>query len=99
MDAHRAAEPAPHQAVVSAVALAGDGTVLSASYDGTLALSRVAAGRLVRHGRFTLHTKGVNCIALAPGDELALTGGSDSAACLVDLRTGDVRRLEHPGDV
>jgi WD40 repeat protein len=88
-----------HQAVVSAVALAGDGTVLSVGYDGALVVSRVGDTRVTPLCRFDLHAKGVNCVALSPDGRLAVTGGSDSAACLVSLEDGQVRRLEHPGDV
>jgi WD40 repeat protein len=88
-----------HTAPVSAVALSRSGTVFSVAYDGCLMAARWEGGRLEVQQLLALHRKGVNCLALDPAERHLLTGGSDSAACLVDLRTWKTVRLEHPGDV
>ncbi len=78
---------AEHTSPVSSVAISRDGKLLvSASWDYTIALWNLRAGKLL--GRLSDHTAPVLAIALSPDGQLLASGSADCTIKLWYLRTG-----------
>ncbi len=82
---------AGHDGNVNDVVFSGDGnSVFTAGYDGTIRQWHIGDGskRLVYS-----HGWGINAVHPAPGGAALLFGATDGTAGLIDIASGDVRRL------
>jgi len=76
----------------------GMGTLASGTRDGEVVVWSVDGGRGSMAHRLPSHSRQVNAVALAPGGEKILSGGSDMGIKVFDLKTGTVVFSKNVGE-
>ena len=76
----------------------GVGTIATGTREGEVVVWSVLSGRGSMAHKLPSHSRQVNCVALAPGGDRILSGGSDMGIKVFDLKTGTVVFSKNVGE-